>query len=307
MSSEKFYQVKQTVFYDVTSNIQGSAISCNINDIKAYVIHCTFFNCSTTAKDRTSQRSELVASGGACFFDIHEIEVRSCYFAFCIAPAYGSAIYVSTPVNTLMTMSCLSDFHCGNTLSDDTSIYAFERGDSHLREFNSSFARSYNMHGLILIGCYPHNSTLKFSLLIGFEKSTKNAYPLGFSIEADHKEIVENVVIYRFSNNLGLITVWRGHFQFHDCIFCECSAMFTFSLASEMPQSVICENCYFDSQITFSSFHETFSCGFDPTFTMPQIECSFYVHKFQISIFCKKEKSLISLTSLFIALHFYQK
>ena len=147
-----FFQVVKSSFSNVVTNQHGSAINCNTLTIQVFISQCAFSNCSTTFKGTSSQRTTINGvGGGAIFLDINELLMEKCIFKQCTAQALGSALYSCSSKDHNFTISCLSDFNCGSTISTTHSIYAFETVSTYINHVNSSYSNSRNFYCIAFV------------------------------------------------------------------------------------------------------------------------------------------------------------
>jgi len=293
--------VEKSKFLNSKSDIQGSAINIKQNSSKAAISFCTFINCSSTACGVSSQRPDNYATGGACFVDVNEIEMKSCFFMSCAGTHLGSAVYYCVPRYKNAAVSCLCDICCGFNTTNIHSIYAFERGSSKIRDINSTNAISKSHYGYLHMGRGPAGFSIKYiSIVKNYNDSI--FIPLGISLlDETCYGYACHAYFANGTNQNGLISIWSGNYILNDTVFDNCygniyKVMSDFGSIT-FKNSVFCPSVILLSSITLES------CKTEQTETFLPIKCLF--KGFDICTKCyTKQRMPLSLATIVLILSY---
>ena len=291
-NKEHYFTVERTTFKNAKSVYQGSALCCKQGSMKVCILSCRFANCTSTCISSSYQRDSAGTSGGACFFSVCEVIMKSCSFESCIGAALGSAVYVSTPKEYSSNISCMCDINCGNNITSIHSIYAYETTKLKLSDLNSTNSISKNMYGTFHIGMYPLTFNAQYFSII-MKPNENIAIPIGMSVTTDKTGYLNHAYIANGNDATGLISTWLGHYVINDIVFNECSG--NILRERQSIQSISFNNTVFSPSMTLNRIITDSSCTITNKEIVILIKCVF---KFN-NISCKRHIYHNALQSIY--------
>ena len=292
-------QIRECVFQDVHTSDHGSAISC-ASKIDYNLFGCVFLNCSCSFQGISSARPTNEASGGACFFDINNLNAKSCYFYKCSGAGLGAAIYCAGPISKKCEASCLSSFMCFNAQSSIHSVFAFELFSSIITSINSSYDIQKSHYGALTIGRYPKEYSLNYMNFIfnSIKEETSSEYILCLSLDTLSNGNTKHMFVGNAESQNGLIAFWPGNHILSDCIFAQCKGRLRRVFDGNPTIKFI--DCNFDPNIIISNV-DISNCSTSPTFSYFRLDCAL-PHLRILTCFIKVKSHLTTHKHLFIFL-----
>ena len=268
------YRVERTIIMNSISNNQGSALCCKYQTLQVHVSECTFINCTSKLSSSSYQRTASSTSGGACFFSVGELVMKSVAFESCVGASLGSAVYASTVLNNHANVSCLCDVDCGNSITTIHSIYAFEVCTTTAKNINSTSSISKNIYGTIHLGNYPATFSVKYLSIIARE-SESITIPLGLSLQGSSSSgFLYYAYIKGCKNSGGLISLWRGSYILNNVIFNECAGNIYSN--RESFQSITFTNSFLSPSISMVYAKTDDTCQMINTESVVLTKCFYY-------------------------------
>ena len=293
-------QIRECVFQDVHTSDHGSAISC-VSQINYNLFGCVFINCSCSFKGISSARPTNESSGGACFFDINNLNAKSCYFYKCSGVGLGAAIYSAGPINKKCEVSCLSSFMCFNEQSSIHSVFAFELFSSTITSINSSYDIQKSNYGVLTIGRFPKGYSLNYMNFIfnSIKGEMPNECVLGLSLNSNKEDgNTKHMFVGNAESQQGLTAFWSGNHILSYCVFVQCKGRL-FRIVNQEP-TINFIDCNFDPNIITSDV-DMKNCLTSPTFSFFSLDCAL-PHLPILTCFIKAKSHLIAHKHLFLFL-----
>jgi hypothetical protein len=264
--------IENSKFSGISSNRIGGTIFVNDVTVAVSMRICSFVECSTTGIGKSNIRTNDVC-GGACYFNICELEIKSISFVECTGNGVGSSMYIYTPKTNSTNAYCITAHKCGSSVKTITSIICFDCTASCVRNLNFTNSIAKHNDGSIHFGYGPTRINAMFLALI-MDQSIDESYALGITYENGDSAIFSHVYIEGSKSNTGIISLWKGQFSFDNAVFYSCTG------------KLICNREGTTIQITFKNAHfgaldtsgitTKEGCSTDSKTTRFNFHCRFY-------------------------------
>ena len=273
--SQENSDIRTCAFQHMRATV-GGAILINDTNFVVNLVSCYFCDCNATGFRRSTARDEDNPSGGACHFDVKQINVSNIYSTRCHSNYYGHSMYFSLPHGQKYYTNCFSDTFSGKEASPYSSVVVFDAGNAVVNDINITYPKDINYAGSFIFASYPTASSLKYSNVVFSNDYRSTA--IGLSLKEGCSNEIDFVHIQNAAGDStkGIFTIWNGNNNLNHIYLDECSGILDKIMLTI--QSLTIRNSYLGKNVEVCSAQIENQITDIESFPFPRLtQCNFYI------------------------------